>query len=90
MTIVKADHVIKNFLTEKSINVLVKDMKKIERYDMPPFKEIHHRIIFKVYMKDGTTYEILRESVDKNGDFSIDSAKFITREVRKEDRNGTE
>ena len=24
----KADHVIKNFLTEKSINVLVKDMKK--------------------------------------------------------------
>lgn len=41
-------------------------------------------------MKDGTTYEILRESVDKNGDFSIDSAKNITREVRKEDRNEME
>lgn len=84
----------KTILEEMGINVAERDIKSVSTHavtiieheisngTLPP-DLYSHRDIVLIEMKDGTKYEALRETVDKDGNFSTDSAKRITREVRK-------
>lgn len=76
----------KLILADEGINVFQKDIKRVDiknvtvvEHDSDPFP---HRQILIVLMNDGTRYDILRETVDKDGNFSTLSAKMVTREVR--------
>lgn len=78
----------KNLLAAEGITVLIKDMKSagFQCLLYVPHKgdyDFCHRELILVEMKNGTTYQILRETVDKNGNFSDRSAKFETREIVK-------
>jgi len=79
---VKIDGYFKRLLAANGINVLVKDIKSVNRYEIPgTFKEIYHRIIFDITMKSGKRYEILQET-RKNGVFSLNSAIFETVSIK--------
>lgn len=79
---VKANNYIKSLLTAAGYTVQISNIKSVERYEMPPFKEINHRIIFKIETKDNRKFELLLETVDKNGDFSINSARYALRGIK--------
>ena len=81
----------KAYLADKGIKVFQKDMDAVDRFYSTAVRRntghgtydiFNHREIYVVFMKDGTQYEILRETVDRDGNFSTNSAKFITRSVR--------
>lgn len=82
----------KNLLAEQGIKIFIKDIKTVEIHPVTVVSHnvgeglapdrFSHRDIVVVLMKDGTGYQILRETVDKDGNFSTNSARFITREVR--------
>ena len=76
----------KLILADEGIKIFQKDIKRVDiknvtviEHDSDPFP---HRQIVIVQMNDGTRYDILRETVDKDGHFSTLSAKMVTREVR--------
>lgn len=83
----------KSILAEQGIKVFQKDIKNVAVHPMTVIRHevgkdlepdhFSHRDIILVEMNDGTRYEILRETVDNDGNFSINSARFVTREVRK-------
>lgn len=81
----------KSILADEGIKVFQKDIKKVTIHPVTVINHtvgegltdrFAHREIILVEMKDGKRYEILRETVDKDGNFSSDSARFITREVK--------
>lgn len=75
------------FLAEKDINVSLKDIARVIRHAFPiasPDGEYYdHREIYLVELQNGERYEIMRETVNESGAFSLDSAKMITRTVRR-------
>lgn len=81
----------KSILADEGIKVFQKDIKKVTIHPVTVIDHtvgegltdrFAHREIILVEMKDGKKYEILRETVDKEGKFSTNSAKFTTKEVR--------
>lgn len=76
----------KLILTDEGIKVFQKDIKKVDIKNVTVIDHdgdrFPHRQIVMVEMNDGTRYDIFRETVDKNGNFSTMSAKMVTREVR--------
>lgn len=77
----------KRFFQENGMKVFQKDIYSVTPHffniqsdDGHPFD---HRIIYSILMKNGDRFEILRETVDANGEFSTGSARMITREIRK-------
>ena len=82
----------KSLLAAEGIKVFQKDIKNITVHHLNTVEHevgegiapdyFSHREVILVEMNDGKMYEILRETVDKDGEFSINSAKFATREVR--------
>ena len=84
----------KAILKEGGVSIHQKDVANVTTHEvsvvehqiaggaLPP-DMYSHRDIVLVEMKDGTAYEVLRETVDENGNFSTVSARKITREVRK-------
>lgn len=83
----------KRKLKEVGIKVFQKDIESVDIHKMSYIAHdcgeglepdvVPHRLITFVKMKDGTSYEILEETVDKAGNFSTDSAVFKVKEVRK-------
>lgn len=76
----------KRFLAEKGVKVYQKDIAAVEKHGFPMPSEdgtlFEHREAWLVVMKDGKRYEILRETVDENGDFSLASARFKVQYIR--------
>ena len=81
----------KSILADEGIKVFQKDIKTVTIHPVTVIDHtvgegltdrFAHREIILVEMKDGKKYEILRETVDKEGNFSTNSAKFTTKEVR--------
>lgn len=70
-------------LENGGVKVFQKDMDEVIVHKLQVRDYIPHREIVYVRMKDGTTYEALQETVDQEGNFSLGSAKYITKEVRK-------
>ena len=73
----KPDSHIKALLEASGHFYKVSGIKAVDMCELPPFKDIYHRIIYRVYTKDGKTFELLKETVDKNGDFSVNSARYM-------------
>ena len=73
----KPDSHIKALLEASGHFYKVSAIKAVNMCELPPFKGIYHRIIYRVYTKDGKTFELLKETVDKNGDFSTNSARYM-------------
>lgn len=81
-------------MKEGGVEVLCKDIKKATLHEvtvvehelaggtLPP-DYFNHRELVKVEMNDGSSFEILRETVDADGNFSTVSAKMVTKEVGK-------
>lgn len=76
----------KSILAGEGIKVFQKDIKRVDIKNVTVIDHdgdrFPHRQIVMVEMNDGTRYDILRETVDKDGNFSTMSAKMVTREVR--------
>lgn len=72
----------KQALKEYGIKANMKDMKTVIVNKLNIIDYFDHRRIYRIEMIDGTIYEILQETVDKDNNFSMGSAKYITREVR--------
>lgn len=82
----------KSILADAGIKVYQKDIKKVDIHHVGVVEHevgeglkpdyFSHRDIILVEMQDGKRYEILRETVDENGDFSTMSAKMVTKEVK--------
>lgn len=82
----------KSILADEGIKVFQKDIKDVKIHPVTVIDHkvgeglendrFAHREIILVEMNDGKRYEILRETVDKEGKFSTNSAKFVTKEVR--------
>ena len=82
----------KNILADAGIKVYQKDIKKVNIHHVGVVEHevgeglkpdyFSHRDIILVEMQDGKRYEILRETVDENGNFSTDSAKFVVRDLK--------
>ena len=72
----------KQALKEYGIKANMKDMKTVTVNKLNIVDYFDHRRIYRVVMHDGTVYEVLQETVDKDNNFSMGSAKYITREVR--------
>ena len=82
----------KSILADAGIKVYQKDIKKVDVHHVSVVEHkvgeglapdyFSHRDIVLVEMKDGKRYEVLRETVDEDGNFSTESAKFVTKEVR--------
>ena len=76
----------KAILADSGIRALIKDMKSatftglLYRRHKGDWNFCHREEIV-VTMKGGTVYRILRETVDSNGEFSEQSAQFITRSI---------
>lgn len=83
----------KAVLKRGGINVFKKDIKSCEIHYMANVKHktgdgleddvMSHREIINIEMNDGTGYEVLRETVDHDGNFSTVSAKWIVKDIRK-------
>ena len=75
----------KRVLADGGVNVYQKDIKDVieHKFNMesPDGEVFPHRYIYRIEMKNGTIYEVLRETVDKNGKFSLESARFKTQSV---------
>lgn len=86
MTNIERIRIAKNLLAEKEIKVYQKDIARVECHGFPIPSEdgtiFEHREVWLVEMKNGKKYEILRETVDANGEFSIGSARFKVQKVR--------
>lgn len=67
---------------DAGMKVYQKDMKEVIIHNMMVEDYFPHRRIFRVEMNDGRSYEMLQETVDKDNNFSMGSARYITREVR--------
>lgn len=71
---------------------LKKDIKGCEIHRMVNIKHsngedvepdiMSHREIINIKMQDGTRYEVLRETVDHDGNFSTVSAKWAVKDIR--------
>ena len=76
----------KLILADEGIKVFQKDIKRVEIKNVTVIDHdgdrVPHRQIVMVEMNNGTRYDILRETVDSDGNFSTMSAKMVTREVR--------
>ena len=76
----------KRFLEEKGIKVYQKDIKNVVRHGFsiasPDGEMFDHREMYLVEMKDGKKYEILRETVNENGAFSLESGRYVVKDVR--------
>ena len=82
----------KIILGEQGIKVLQKDIKRVTIHYLNYISHengegiepdvIPHRNITLITMNDGTQYEVLRESVDKDGNFSTESVVFETKEIK--------
>lgn len=82
----------KSLLAEQGIKVFIKDIKTVEIHPVTVVNHnvgeglapdrFSHRDVIAVIMQDGTGYQILRETVDKDGNFSTNSARFVTKEVK--------
>ena len=82
----------KSILADAGIKVYQKDIEKVDIHHVGVVEHkvgeglepdyFSHRDIILVEMADGKRYEILRETVDAEGNFSTMSAKMITKEVR--------
>lgn len=80
----------KRYLADKGIKVFQKDIANVTVKEAGRvFHHIghglgeyfNHRDIYTVDMKDGTKFEFMRETVDENGEYSTNSARFVTRDV---------
>lgn len=78
----KPDRHIKALLEASGFFYKVSGIKTVDMCELSPFKDIYHRIIYRVYTKDDKTFELLIETVDKNGDFSVNSARYALRGSR--------
>ena len=84
----------KSILADAGIKVYQKDIERVDIHHVGVVEHevgeghkpdhFSHRDIILVEMQSGKRYEILRETVDAEGNFSTNSAKMITREVRME------
>lgn len=81
---------VKRYLADKGIKILQKDIKAVtvkeagrvfHRITQGNGEYFNHRDIYTVDMKDGTRFEFMRETVDENGEYSTNSAMFVTRDV---------
>lgn len=81
----------KTYLADKGIKIFQKDIASVIVKEMGiVFHRIghglgeyfNHRDVYTVRMKDGTVFEFIRETVDEDGNYSTNSAKFVTRDVR--------
>lgn len=77
--------VAKAIMEDAGIKIFIKDIKEVTIHKMLKKDEFWHRRIFRIEMMDGTVYEAINETVkgDDNG-FSMESAKWFTREVRRD------
>lgn len=75
----------KRVLEDGGVKVFQKNIKSviIHKFNMesPDGEIFPHRQIYMIEMKDGKVYEALRETVDKDGNFSLASARFKTQSV---------
>ena len=78
--------VAKTVLEKGGVKIFQKEIKNvvIHRFNMesPDGEMFPHRIIYRVEMNDGTIYEAVEETVDKDNNFSTASGRYITREVK--------
>lgn len=79
---IEAKRLAKKAFADGGIHINQKDMKDVIIHNMMVEDYFPHRRIFRVEMNDGRSYEMLQETVDKDNNFSMGSAKYITREVR--------
>ena len=74
-------------LAEAGIKIYQKNVKSVDIHHMRVVEHSHgdyisHRDIVIIKMVDGTTYEVLQETVDHDGNYSETSGKMVTKEVR--------
>lgn len=81
----------KAYLADKGIKIFQKDIASvIVKETGIVFHSIghglgeyfNHRDVYTVRMKDGTVFEFIRETVDGDGNYSTNSAKFVTRDIK--------
>ena len=82
----------KLILADAGIKVYQKDVKSVILHKMATQEHkagegldpdyMHHRELIKVTMNDGNEYEILRETVDKEGNFSTNSAYWMIKDIK--------
>jgi hypothetical protein len=82
MKIIEIKRLAKMALNDYGVKLNIKDMKKVTINRLNYSEGFAHRRIFLVETINGKRIEILSETVDANGDFSLGSAKFVTRDVR--------
>lgn len=80
----------KAYLADKGIKIFQKDIEAVTVKEAGKvFHHIgnglgeyfNHRDIYTVIMKDGTVFEFMRETADEFGNYSTNSARFVTRDV---------
>lgn len=72
----------KKALADAGIKVFQKDMKDVTIHKLNISDYVAHRRIYRVEMLNGKVYEAIQETVDADDHFSLDSARYITREAR--------
>lgn len=86
MAKIEDKRIAKIVLANGGVKVFQKDIKNVIVHHINMESEdgeiFPHRIIYRVEMNNGVIYEAIQETVDNNGNFSLGSAKFITREIR--------
>ncbi len=79
---IEAKRLAKKAFADGGIHINQKDMKDVIIHQMNVVDYVPHRRLYSVELVNGKKLEALQETVDKDGDFSIHSARYITREVR--------
>lgn len=80
----------KAYLADKGIKIFQKDIASVIVKEMGIVfhgignglgEYFNHRDVYTVRMKDGTVFEFIRETVDEYGNYSTNSAQFVTRDI---------
>lgn len=78
-------------LEDGGVKVYQKDIQdvKVHHFNMrsEDGEMFPHRVIYRIEMNDGKVYEAVKETIDKNGNFSLGSGLYATTEIRTELEN---
>lgn len=75
----------KDILADAGIKVYQKDIKdvKVHKFNLksPDGEIFPHRYLYRIELNDGRIFNAYRETVDRDGNFNLASAKFMTKDV---------